>query len=141
MKTKLLTATLLLLTLTSCSSQSNFTYNWQIADGTLIINFANCKEFPEYSSSRAPKGNIKINCRQEYLDLIDILRSNETGYFHFKTIEIYLGVLNEYFLILDKNGCLWKISKAEALILSDKLSLPLWIANIKPCEEIICVCE
>lgn len=140
MKTLLLTATILLgFSLSAQTTQ--FQYNWQIADGTLIINFANNKEFPEYSTSRAGKGNIKIKCRQEYLDFIDILRSNEIGYFHFNTVEVYFGVSEGFILILSVDGCLWKISKTEALILADKLSLTMWINLIPVCPEIICVCE
>jgi hypothetical protein len=147
MKTTLLILALLILT--SCASQNKmasstnvaFSYNWQVADGTLIINFANNKEFPEYSSSRAGKGNIKIKCRQEYLDFIDILRSNEIGYFHFNTVEVYLGVSNDNIIIIDSSGCLWKLSKPDALILADKLSLTMWIASINLCADVPCTCN
>lgn len=135
MKTILL---LLIFTISVQSQTRTFKYNWQIADGTLIINFANNREFPEYSSSRSGKGRIDIACRQTYLDLIDVLRSDESAYYKFGGMDIYTGLVSDYLIIIDASGCLWKLYQSDALILAQQLSLPLWIAMVTECEEIIC---
>lgn len=132
----------------ACAQTRTFKYNWQINDGTLIINFANNREFPEYGTSRAGKGVFMTNCRQLYLDFMDVLLKHgnpydtESVYYHFEGLEIYTGIYEGFIILIDNNdfssGNVWKLSKPDALILAEQLSLPIWVAMVSECPEIIC---
>lgn len=135
---------LCLLTVTSCLSQTRtFTYNWQIADGTLIINFANYRGNPEYGFSRAGKGLFKTKCQQTYLDFKDMLLKYgdpdnlEEAYYHFEKLEIYTNV-EGYILMIDNLGCVWRLDKARALILGSQLANQIWIAMMPICPDVQC---
>lgn len=136
----------------SCAQTRTFKYTFDINSGSLVINFANNREFPEYSTSRAGKGKIKIKCRQVYLDFEDILRKygnpNETEnvYYHIDGLEIYTGVLsndNLYLILIDVNGNLWKLSKPDALMLANKMLNvpPIILEQINNCADRICTCN
>lgn len=133
-----------LLALTSCSSQTRtFTYNWQIADGTLIINFANYRGNSEYGTSRDGKGLFKTKCQQTYLDFRDILfkhgnpDNSEEVYYHIEKLEIYTNV-DGYMLMIDNFGRVWKLDKPHALILASQLDNQLWIAMMLTCPDVQC---
>lgn len=142
MKTLLLTTTLLFTIFISAQTRT-FKYTFDINSGTMVINFANCKELPEYGNSRAGKGKIQITCRQEYIDFQELLSNQSEGYYHFSSFEVYVGDLSDYFLIIDYQGALWKLSYSDALILGNQmLNVPsIILEQIIICPDVICVCH
>lgn len=142
MKTLLLTATLLF-TLFTFSQTRTFKYTFDINSGTMVINFANDRSLPEYSTSRSSKGKIQITCRQEYIDFQELLSNQIEGYYHFSSFEVYVGDLSDYFLIIDSQHNLWKLSYSDALILSNQMVNvpPIILEQIVICPDVICVCE
>lgn len=125
----------------------NFTYNWQISDGTFIINFANTP-YLDYGNSIDAQGDWTTNWRKTYTDFIDKLIQYGSTPNHWEGandqtdgLQIILDSSFGFILMIDASGRVWKISKANALLLANQLNQTIWINQIPVCADVPCNCN